>query len=241
MRNWAAELVDRGRVREQYRVRAQDEAAPEEERPIVDRHERLANGDEQASVRASSSRHGFPQCHDRYNADDTDDDDSSFRQTAAHVTQRDAVVLPRDDRVQRDRGAVGRTPQPGLSYLGLGDAGPLLDAPAKEAYRRRLAEIDDDISEALATGDDERAAQSDVERDLLIRELTRAVGLGGRDRRAASASERARASVTRAVRQAIARIRQHHPTLGTYLDRAIRTGTYCSYLPDSPGSMEWKI
>jgi tetratricopeptide (TPR) repeat protein len=137
--------------------------------------------------------------------------------------------------------AVGRTPQPGLSYLGLGDAGPLLGAPAKEAYRRRLAEIDDDISEALATGDDERAAQSDVERDLLIRELTRAVGLGGRDRRAASASERARASVTRAVRQAIARIRQHHPTLGTHLDRAIRTGTYCSYLPDSPGSMEWKI
>jgi tetratricopeptide (TPR) repeat protein len=137
--------------------------------------------------------------------------------------------------------AVGRTPQPGLSYLGLDDAGPLLDAPAKEAYRRRLAEIDDDISEALATGDDERAAQSDVERDPLIRELTRAVGLRGRDRRAASASERARASVTRAVRQAIARIRQHHPTLGTHLDRAIRTGTYCSYLPDSPGSMEWKI
>jgi hypothetical protein len=105
MRDWAADLVDRGQVREQHRVRAQDEAAPEEERPIVDRHERLANGDEQASVRASSSRHGFPQCHDRYNADDTDDDDSSFRQTAAHVTQRDAVVLPRDDRVQRDRGA----------------------------------------------------------------------------------------------------------------------------------------
>jgi hypothetical protein len=55
--------------------------------------------------------------------------------------------------------------------------------------------------------------QADVERDLLIRELTRAVGLGGRDRRAASASERARASVTRVVRQAIARIRQHYSTL----------------------------
>jgi hypothetical protein len=59
MRDWAAELVDRGQVREQQRVRAQDEAAPEEERPIVDRHERLANGNERASVGASSSRHVF--------------------------------------------------------------------------------------------------------------------------------------------------------------------------------------
>ena len=136
--------------------------------------------------------------------------------------------------------AVGRAAEPGLLHSGLGDAGPLLDAQAKEAYRRRLAEIDDDMGEALAIGDDERAAQADVERDLVIRELTRAVGLGGRDRRAASASERARASVTRAVRQAIARIRDHHPSLGTHLDRAIRTGTYCAYLPDSPASVEWK-
>ena len=136
--------------------------------------------------------------------------------------------------------AGGRAAEPGLSNSRLGDAGPLLDAQAKEAYRRRLAEIEDDMGEALAIGDDERAAQADVERDLVIRELTRAVGLGGRDRRAASASERARASVTRAVRQAIARIREHHPTLGTHLDRAIRTGTYCAYLPDSPASVEWK-
>ena len=89
-------------------------------------------------------------------------------------------------------------PNPGCRTPGLGDAGPLLDARAKEAYRRRLAEIEDDIGEARAMGDGERAAQADVERDLLIRELSRAVGLGGRDRRAASASERARASVTRA-------------------------------------------
>jgi hypothetical protein len=139
------------------------------------------------------------------------------------------------------RAAVGRPAEPGLPYRGLGDAGPLLDARAKEAYRRRLAEIEDDIGEALAMGDDERAALSDVERDLLIRELSRAVGLGGRDRRAAAASERARASVTRAIRQAIARIREHHPPMGTHLDRAIRTGTYCVYLPDSPGAMEWRI
>ena len=44
-------------------------------------------------------------------------------------------------------------------------------------------------------------AQADAERDFLVRELSRAVGLRGRDRRAASASERARVAVTRAIRR----------------------------------------
>jgi hypothetical protein len=116
-----------------------------------------------------------------------------------------------------------------------------LDAQAKEAYRRRLAEIEEDVEDARALGDDERAAQAEAERDFLIRELARAVGLGGRDRRTGSASERARASVTRAVRQAMARISEHHPGLGAHLGRAIRTGTYCVYRPDPRVPEVWKL
>ena len=100
--------------------------------------------------------------------------------------------------------AVERGRATGLSHTGPGDAGEMLDARAKDAYRRRLAEIEDDIDQARAFEDTEREAQADTERDFLARELSRAVGLGGRDRRAASNSERARVSVTRAVRQAIA-------------------------------------
>jgi hypothetical protein len=105
-----------------------------------------------------------------------------------------------------------------------GDAGDLLDARAKDAYRRRLAEIEDDIERAGAIGDTERAAQADAEREFLVRELARAYGLGGRARRASSASERARVGVTRAVRKAISRIGEHHPQLGEHLTRSIRTG-----------------
>jgi tetratricopeptide (TPR) repeat protein len=133
---------------------------------------------------------------------------------------------------------------PGLedgTAVSLGDAGPLLDAPAKAAYRRRLAEIDEDIEEARGLGDGERGAQSEAERDFLVREMARAVGLGGRDRRAGSTSERARASVTRAVRQAMVRISEHHPALGEHFDHAIRTGTYCAYLPDPRASMVWRL
>lgn len=123
--------------------------------------------------------------------------------------------------------------------LALGDAGEVLDTRAKEAYRRRLGEIDDDIDRARALGDARREAQADAERDFLVRELARAVGLGGRDRRAASASERARVAVTRAIRKGMARIAEHHPALGEHLDRAVRTGTYCAYVPDRRAGGRW--
>ena len=129
----------------------------------------------------------------------------------------------------------------GLSHGHLGDAGEMLDARAKDAYRRRLGEIEDDIEQARAFGDDARAAQADTERDFLVREISRAVGLGGHDRRAASTSERARVSVTRALRQAIARIGEHHPELVAHLDRTIRTGTHCSYVPDPRTPPAWRF
>jgi tetratricopeptide (TPR) repeat protein len=120
-------------------------------------------------------------------------------------------------------------------------AGTMLDAQAKAAYKRRLAEIHEDMEEAQELGDDERATQAADERDFLVRELARAVGLGGRDRRAGSAAERARASVTRAIRQAMTRVRTHHPALGAHLDRAIRTGAYCTYRPDPRVPIVWRV
>jgi len=129
--------------------------------------------------------------------------------------------------------------QPGAHPMALGDAGELLDARAKDAYRRRLAEIDEDIQQADVVGDAERAAQAETEREFLVRELARAVGLGGRDRRAGVASERARAGVTRAIRQAIARLAKHHSGLAEHLQRTVRTGTYCAYMPDPRAPADW--
>ncbi len=148
----------------------------------------------------------------------------------------DLVAAETSSTAHVDDSRAGRPPR-----WALGDAGEMLDAQAKDAYRRRLAEIDDDIEQAQAIGDGERAAQADAERDFLLRELSRAVGLSGRDRRAGSASERARAGVTRAVRQAITRIAAHHPQLGEHLTRTIRTGTYCVYMPDPRAPAGWHL
>ena len=128
---------------------------------------------------------------------------------------------------------------PELASSDGGDAGAVLDDQAKNAYRRRLAEIDEDLDEARLMRDRGRVVQAEAEREFLIRELSRAFGLSGRGRRAGSASERARVSVTRAIRHAMDRIREHDPPLAEHLERAIRTGTYCVYLPDSRVNMAW--
>jgi tetratricopeptide (TPR) repeat protein len=147
----------------------------------------------------------------------------------------DLVGAETESGAQVDNSKGARMPRPAL-----GDAGEMLDPRARDAYRRRLAEIDDDIEQARAIGNAEQAAQAEVERDFLLRELGRAFGLGGRDRRAASASERARSGVTRAVRQTITRIAEHHPQLGEHLSLTIRTGTYCGYHPDPRAPARWR-
>jgi class 3 adenylate cyclase/tetratricopeptide (TPR) repeat protein len=119
----------------------------------------------------------------------------------------------------------------GLRHGALGDAGELLDPQAKAAYRRRLEELRAELEEASQLGKTEHGAKVQEEIDALARELGRAVGSFGRDRRAASSSERARLSVTRALRAAIEKIGENESSLGRFLAKTVRTGTFCSYVP----------
>ena len=122
----------------------------------------------------------------------------------------------------------------------LGDAGLLLDAAAKAAYRARLEELGGELEEAEGFHDPERAAKARHEREFLVAELARAVGLGGRDRRAAAHAERARLNATRAIRGAMANLARVHPLLGRHLAATIRTGRYCAYVPDPRAPITWQ-
>src|SRR5271170_288869 len=113
----------------------------------------------------------------------------------------------------------------GMHITGLGDAGEMLDEQAKAAYRRRLSELREELEAAREAGNPERAEQVEQEIDALKKELSRAVGLGGRNRRAASASERARQSITKSIKSVLERIAQSDGGLGDILSRGIRTGT----------------
>ena len=121
-----------------------------------------------------------------------------------------------------------------------GDAGPVLDERAKAAYRRQLIDLAEDLEEARSNHDMERVARLEAEIDALTDQLAAAVGLGGRDRRAASAAERARVNVTRVVRAAINRIAEANPALGRHLDVTIRTGMFCCYTPDPAAAPTWE-
>src|SRR5437762_13519340 len=113
----------------------------------------------------------------------------------------------------------------------LGDAGEWLDDKAKATYRRRLSELREEVEAAKSRGRIEQAEEAEREIEVLVAELARATGLGGRDRRAASAAERARQSVTRTLKSAVHKIAGHLPELGRHLARSIKTGTYCCYTP----------
>ena len=110
-------------------------------------------------------------------------------------------------------------------------ADDILDQQARTAYRQRLTGLDEELAEAEAWHDTERASGLRAEKDFLVRELTAATGLGSRPRQLGSESERARLNVTRAIRTAISRVRDRAPEAAAHLDQAIRTGTRCSYSP----------
>jgi hypothetical protein len=123
----------------------------------------------------------------------------------------------------------------------LGDAGALLDARAKAAYKARLGELAAELEEAQRCGDPGRAAAASSEREFLVSELARAVGLGGRDRRAAAHAERARLNVTRAIRAAMGQLARANPALGAHLAATVRTGRYCCYTPDPRAPITWEL
>lgn len=121
----------------------------------------------------------------------------------------------------------------------LGDAGELVDARARAAYRRRIEALRSEIDEAFERGAEEQAERLQAELDQLAAHLAQAFGLGGRGRRASSAAERARLNVTRALRAAIDRVGECAPEAGQVLDRRVRTGTYCAFEPDPGDPVRW--
>ena len=127
----------------------------------------------------------------------------------------------------------GATPQ--------GAAGPVLDAQAKAAYRRRLTDLRDELAEAEQFHDVGRIARAREEIELLTEQLAAGVGLGGRDRVVGADAERARSTVTHGIRSAVKRITERVPLLGHELRRSLRTGTFCSYTPEPSHALRCEL
>jgi len=155
-------------------------------------------------------------------------DTKGLRYVAALVA-RPGVEQHALDLVDRVEGVAAGGGEP--DRRALGDAGAVLDARARAAYRHRIEQLRAQADDALAAGRLETAEAHQAELDQLVGQLAQAFGLGGRSRRAASAAERARLNVTRALRAAIAKVTDAIPDAGAALDRRVRTGLYCAYEP----------
>jgi hypothetical protein len=110
----------------------------------------------------------------------------------------------------------------------------MLDARAKDAYRRRLDQLDAELDRASMRGDAARAENLESERQALLDELRRAAGLGGRDRGINDERERLRKTVTARIRDTLRRLDERHPALAAHLRASVHTGTLCVYAPAEP-------
>jgi hypothetical protein len=161
----------------------------------------------------------------------------TYQGTSAHLPDskglRDlaALLAAPGEQVHAVRLLGGRPP--------IGGADPVLDEQARAAYRARLAELEAEVDQADTDHDPHRADRARAEREALLQELSRAVGLGGRARRLGDEGERARKAVSARIRDAIARVERAHPALGRHLRQAVTTGTFCSYTPDTP--TRWRL
>lgn len=131
-------------------------------------------------------------------------------------------------------------PRPSETEFGVErGVGPLLDEVARNAYRGRLSDLEEEISDAETCNDTERLSRARQERGFLLAELGAAVGLGGRNRSALDPAERARKAVAWRIRDSIARIERLHPALGRHLRYSVRTGAFCVY--DPPRPTHWTV
>ena len=143
-----------------------------------------------------------------------------------HVATLDAITPSGGSAVARAAPAPdgGVLPAPG-------DAGEILDAQARDEYRRRAVELREALEDAGARGDLARAEAMRGELELLEDELRLAVAPGGRARRAGGDAERLRVAITHRIRDAIAQIGQRDPGLGAHLTASVSTGYRCVYEP----------
>ncbi len=119
------------------------------------------------------------------------------------------------------------------------DTGPTIDAAARNAYRRRLVDLEEEIDDASRDHDQGRLEKLGAEKDFLAAELSAALGLGGRVRVTGDPTERARKAVAMRIGTALKAIETVHPELARHLRNSVSTGRFCSYRPDQ--EQTWQL
>jgi hypothetical protein len=127
----------------------------------------------------------------------------------------------------------------GLRVTAAPAAEAALDRRARQAYRERWHELCAEADGATRDNDLGRAARLREEIDMLAQELAAAARGGRGGRGVAVVQERARVNVRNCITAALRAIRRHDEPLWRHLANAIKTGTFCAYVPDRP--VDWEL
>ncbi|WP_425237280.1 hypothetical protein [Ulvibacterium sp.] len=115
----------------------------------------------------------------------------------------------------------------------------MLDSKAIDNYKKRIRELQSQMEEAEDVGDGILHNELREEYESLLAYLSKAMGMGGQARKTGSSLEKARSAVTWRIRTTIKKIEKANPQLGKHLSNSIKTGTFCSYVPES--THNWTI
>ena len=118
-------------------------------------------------------------------------------------------------------------------------AEPVFDEKAKQSYKRKIQDLQEEIRQCEDHSDFERAAELQRAYSSLVDHLTTSLGMGGKARKVNDPMDKMRSAVTWRIRNAIQKIEKSHPALGKHLNHAIKTGLFCSYNPEKP--VRWII
>lgn len=111
------------------------------------------------------------------------------------------------------------------------------DVRSLRAYRRRLDLLAKELAEAISEGDSERAVALRHEQEGLESHLRAVTGKVGRVRQVADGPERARQTVSAAIRRTMKVLKSAHPGLWRHLYKHLKTGYHCQYWPEP--SVSW--
>lgn len=110
----------------------------------------------------------------------------------------------------------------------------VFDEKAKQSYKRKIQDLQQEIQHCEDHSNFERAAELQQEYSNLVDHLTTSLGMGGKTRKINDPMDKIRSAVTWRIRNAIQKIEKSHPALGKHFTRSIKTGLFCSYSPEKP-------
>jgi hypothetical protein len=118
-----------------------------------------------------------------------------------------------------------------LSIRVSGEGYSVADRQALTEYKIAITENDAEIAEAEHNNDRERVAILKEQREALLTEVRRITDKYGRLRLVGTIEAKARNTVRKAIRSAIARIREDDPALAQHLTESVLTGGGFVYAP----------